>query len=206
MGCRCSRRFRRSRCGAKVGPSHQLRQGERPLFVSACAVLGPPYARLVELVIILLVVGALLLLAESVLPGMIAGLAGACCLAAAVIEGYVQFGTKTGNLILLGVLAGLVVGFWLWLKYFPDSRVAKVFISRKVVGEIGTEKPELLDQTGTALSALRPAGTAIINGKRVDVVTEGQMIDPGTPVRVVAVEGMRVVVRQFNQTPTNTAK
>ena len=159
-----------------------------------------------ELVIILLVAGALLLLAESVLPGMIAGLAGACCLAAAVIEGYVQFGTKTGNLILLGVLAGLVVGFWLWLKYFPDSRVAKVFISRKVVGEIGTEKPELLDQTGTALSALRPAGTAVINGKRVDVVTEGQMIDPGTPVRVVAVEGMRVVVRQFNQTPTNTAK
>jgi len=160
----------------------------------------------VELVIILLVAGALLLLAESVLPGMIAGLAGACCLAAAVIEGYVQFGTKTGNLILLGVLAGLVVGFWLWLKYFPDSRVAKVFISRKVVGEIGTEKPELLDQTGTALSALRPAGTAIINGKRVDVVTEGQMIDPGTPVRVVAVEGMRVVVRQFNQTQTNTTK
>ena len=159
-----------------------------------------------ELVIILLVAGALLLLAESVLPGMIAGLAGACCLAAAVIEGYVQFGTKTGNLILLGVLAGLVVGFWLWLKYFPDSRVAKVFISRKVVGEIGTEKPELLDQTGTALSPLRPAGTAIINGKRVDVVTEGQMIDPGTPVRVVAVEGMRVVVRQFNQTQTNTTK
>jgi len=64
----------------------------------------------------------------------------------------------------------------------------------------------LLDQTGTALSALRPAGTAVINGKRVDVVTEGQMIDPGTPVRVVAVEGMRVVVRQFNQTQTNTAK
>ena len=159
-----------------------------------------------ELILILLVAGALLLLAESVLPGMIAGLAGACCLVTAVIEGYVRFGAKTGNLILLGVLAGLVAGFWLWLKYFPDSRVAKVFISRKVVGEIGTEKPELLDQTGTALSPLRPAGTAIINGKRVDVVTEGQMIDPGTPVRVVAVEGMRVVVRQFNQTPTNTTK
>ena len=159
-----------------------------------------------ELVLILLVAGALLLLAESVLPGMIAGLAGACCLVAAVIEGYIRFGAKTGNLILLGVLAGLVVGFWLWLKYFPDSRIAKVFISRKVVGEIGTEKPELLDQTGTALSALRPAGTAVINGKRVDVVTEGQMIDPGTPVRVVAVEGMRVVVRQFNQTQTNTTK
>lgn len=200
MDCRCSQ------CGAEVKLFHQRRQGGRHCPVSACAVLGPPYAGRVELVIILLVAGALLLLAESVLPGMIAGLAGACCLVAAVIEGYVRFGAKTGNLILLGVLAGLVAGFWLWLKYFPDSRVAKVFISRKVVGEIGTEKPELLDQTGTALSALRPAGTAVINGKRVDVVTEGQMIDPGAPVRVVAVEGMRVVVRQFNQTPTNTTQ
>ena len=159
-----------------------------------------------ELILILLAAGALLLFAESVLPGMIAGLAGACRLIAAVVEGYVRFGARTGNLILFGVLAGLVFGFWLWLKYFPNSRMAKVFISRKVVGEIGTEKPELLDQTGTALSALRPAGTAVINGKRVDVVTEGQMIDPGAPVRVIAVEGMRVVVRQFNQSPTNTIK
>jgi membrane-bound serine protease (ClpP class) len=35
----------------------------------------------------------------------------------------------------------------------------------------------------------------LIGGKRVDVVTEGGMIDPGTPLKVVAVEGMRVVVR-----------
>jgi len=200
MGCP------RSRCGAEVNLAHPFRLRTQSLSVSACAVLRRPYSGRVEPVIILLVVGALLLLAESVLPGMIAGLVGACCLVAAVIEGYVRFGARTGNLILFGVLAGLVFGFWLWLKYFPNSRVAKVFISRNVVGEIGTEKPELLDQTGTALSALRPAGTAVINGKRVDVVTEGQMIDPGTPVRVVAVEGMRVVVRQFNQTQTNTTK
>jgi membrane-bound serine protease (ClpP class) len=42
---------------------------------------------------------------------------------------------------------------------------------------------------------LRPSGAAVINDKRVDVVTEGPFIDRGTPVRVVAVEGMRVVVR-----------
>jgi len=41
---------------------------------------------------------------------------------------------------------------------------------------------------------LRPAGMALINGRRVDVVTEGAMIERDTPVRVVAVEGMRVVV------------
>lgn len=159
-----------------------------------------------ELVVILLVVGALLLLAESILPGMIAGVLGACCLAAGVIEGYVQFGPRIGNLILLGVLVGLLVGFWLWLKFFPDSRVAKVFISRQVVGEIGTERPELLEQIGTALTPLRPAGTVVINGKRVDVVTEGQMIERGAPVKVVAVEGLRVVVRQLNQTQPHPTK
>ena len=151
-----------------------------------------------ELVLTLLVVGALLLVAESVLPGLIAGIAGCCCLVIGVVEGYVQFGARTGNLVLVGVLAGLAVGFWLWVKYFPESRLARLFISSQVSGDIGTERPELLERTGEALTPLRPAGTAVIDGKRVDVVTEGQMIERGTPVRVIAVEGLRVVVREFS--------
>jgi membrane-bound serine protease (ClpP class) len=151
-----------------------------------------------ELVLTLLVVGTLLLVAESVLPGLIAGIAGCCCLIIGVVEGYLKFGARTGNLISIAVLAGLAVGFGLWVKYFPESRLAKIFISSQVSGDIGTERPELLEQTGTALTPLRPAGTAVIDGKRVDVVTEGQMIERGTAVRVIAVEGLRVVVREFN--------
>jgi membrane-bound serine protease (ClpP class) len=148
------------------------------------------------LVITLLVVGVLLILAETVLPGMIAGIVGLGCLIAGVVQGYSEFGVQTGNLILMGMLLGLIAGFWLWVRYFPDSRAARAFVSHKAVGEIGTEKPELLNQTGTALTPLRPAGTAVLQGKRVDVVTEGQMIERGAAVKVVAVEGMRVVVRQ----------
>ncbi len=146
-------------------------------------------------VITLLLVGALLLLAETVLPGMIAGIVGFCCVLAGVIEGYVEFGAHTGNFILLLVLVISVIGFSLWLKYFPDSRFAKIFISHRVSGEIGAGRPELLHEKGAAFTRLRPAGTAVIKGRRVDVVSEGQMIDAGTPVQVVAVEGMRVVVR-----------
>jgi membrane-bound serine protease (ClpP class) len=146
-------------------------------------------------VITLLVAGALLVLAETVLPGLIAGAIGLCCLVAGVVEGYVQFGERPGNLILLVVLVGAVAGFCLWLKFFPDSRTARLFVSHSVSGEIGTDRPELLRQTGTAFTQLRPSGTAIINGKRVDVVTEGQLIESGAPIQVVAVEGMRVIVR-----------
>ena len=59
----------------------------------------------------------------------------------------------------------------------------------------------MLHQTGTAFTQLRPCGTALINGRRVDVVTEGSLIEKGTPVKVVALEGMRVVVREATTAP-----
>jgi membrane-bound serine protease (ClpP class) len=149
----------------------------------------------VETVIVLLVVGVVLLLLETVLPGMIAGIAGLICLVAGLVVSYRQFSLQTANLITLSVVLGLVVGTLAWLRYLPESRFGKVFVSEQTVGDIGTERPELLHQAGTAMTHLRPSGTAVIRGERVDVVTEGPHVQRGAPIRVVAVEGMRVVVR-----------
>jgi len=55
---------------------------------------------------------------------------------------------------------------------------------------------ELLGRVGAALSPLRPAGIATIDGVRVDVVSDGGFIDAGTPIEVTRVEGNRVVVRR----------
>ncbi|MBE0541816.1 MAG: hypothetical protein IH623_10560 [Verrucomicrobia bacterium] len=148
------------------------------------------------LIIILLVVGAILMFIETFLPGLITGILGFLCWVAAVILGYTQFGLQTGNLILGGVLAGLIVGVLCWLKFFPESRVARRFTSRSAVGELGLDKPELVNCTGVTITQLRPSGTAFINGKRVDVVTEGGLIEQGASIRVMAVEGLRVVVRE----------
>ena len=52
----------------------------------------------------------------------------------------------------------------------------------------------LLHQTGTTLSPLRPAGFARIDGKKVDVVTRGEMLDANCPIKVLEVTGNRVVV------------
>lgn len=54
---------------------------------------------------------------------------------------------------------------------------------------------ELEGRTGTALTALRPSGTAEIDGERVDVITAGEFIERGQAVRVVRVRGSRVEVR-----------
>ena len=54
---------------------------------------------------------------------------------------------------------------------------------------------ELAALAGKSLSPLRPAGVTLIDGQRVDVVTNGEFIEPETEVEVVAGEGSRVVVR-----------
>jgi len=151
-----------------------------------------------ELVLTLLIVGAILLLLETVLPGMVAGIVGGCCLLAGVVLGYWEFGAQTGTYISFGVAAAVVGGFCVWARVFPRTRFGRTFISTRVVGEMGGEKSSLLHQTGTAFTQLRPSGTALINGLRVDVVTEGSLIEKGTPLQVVAIEGMRVVVRALH--------
>jgi membrane-bound serine protease (ClpP class) len=156
------------------------------------------------LIITLLVLGALLMFLETLLPGMIAGIIGVLCWVAGVILGYQTYGFRTGNLILGGVMVAWVIGVFCWLKFFPGSRIARVFISRGTVGELGVARPELLHCTGMAITPLRPSGAALINGKRVDVVTEGAMVDQGASIKVVAVEGMRVVVREAAQSTTSS--
>jgi len=147
------------------------------------------------LIIALLALGAVLLFLETLLPGLVAGIIGFICLVAAVVLGYQEYGYQTGTFLLAGVLVGLVAGVWCWLKFFPESRMARKFISDRTVGELGVDRPELLNADGEALTELRPSGTARINGERVDVVAETGLIERGTRVKVVAVEGVRVVVR-----------
>jgi membrane-bound serine protease (ClpP class) len=54
----------------------------------------------------------------------------------------------------------------------------------------------LLGQVGTTLSLLRPAGLAKFGERFIDVVTEGDFIDPGIAIQVIEVEGTRVVVKR----------
>ncbi|MNC78018.1 hypothetical protein D3C75_1301300 [compost metagenome] len=58
------------------------------------------------------------------------------------------------------------------------------------------EKLSLVGASGVSITPLRPAGTASLNGERVDVVTEGSFIAAGASISVIKVEGGRVVVKE----------
>lgn len=66
-------------------------------------------------------------------------------------------------------------------------------------GFVPVEKLSLLGTTGTSITPLRPSGTAMIGGERVDVVTEGSFISANAPVSVIKVEGGRIVVKEIKE-------
>jgi membrane-bound serine protease (ClpP class) len=61
----------------------------------------------------------------------------------------------------------------------------------------GSVPPSLTGARGVALSDLRPGGFALIDGARVDVVTEGDYLPAGTGIEIIMDEGYRRVVRRF---------
>ncbi len=54
---------------------------------------------------------------------------------------------------------------------------------------------DLRGQRGIALSYLRPSGVALIGGKRLDVIAEGEFIAAQTPIEVVEARGSRILVK-----------
>ena len=87
----------------------------------------------------------------------------------------------------------------------PDSKWAKLTtLSHEARAEDGFTASSdpfraLIGARGTAASALRPSGTAIVEGRRVSVQTSGQFIAAGAAIEVVSAEGSRVVVKEADQ-------
>lgn len=149
------------------------------------------------LVILLLIVGAILLMIEAILPGMVAGLIGCACIAGGIYVAYDQLGPQTGSVVMFSSLIALGVGFVAWLIYFPKSKAGKVFVSSSAIAGEADDRSALLGTHGICSTRLNPSGFAIINGKKYDVVAQVGLLEPETPVEVVNVSGNRIVVRSL---------
>jgi membrane-bound serine protease (ClpP class) len=151
--------------------------------------------------VVLFVAGIVLLIAEMFVPSFgILGILGI----AAIISGVVMAAFDTENaLISLGisfVLAVIVVA--VVAKVFKRRGVWNKFILRDSLNDESgyvshDSKEHLFGAVGTAVTPLRPAGTAEFWDEKIDVVTEGDFIEANCPVKVVKVEGNRVIVKRI---------
>jgi len=152
-----------------------------------------------EWIVLLLVVGLVLVVVEVFLPSGLFGVAGGLCLIVAIAITYSDYGVAAGTWLLGGVILATLIGLILWVKFFPKTATGRRMMLNQTSGNVAPEQDfaALLQKRGVARSHLRPSGIAEIEGRRVDVVSEGGMIPPDTEVQVVAVDGTKIVVRKI---------
>jgi len=152
----------------------------------------------VTLPLILLGIGLLLIMAEVLIPslGLLGGLA-AISLIGSVVLAW-QESPDLGQNFLIAVCVLVPIMIMLGLKLLPKSPFTKFLVADGFSFEDGAVTDErdkdLMGKRGLVEAPLRPAGTARIAGRRVDVVTRGEMIESGVWVEVISLSGNRVEV------------
>lgn len=150
----------------------------------------------------------LLALEVFVIPGFgIAGVLGIAALLGALLLSLIGAGdtatviVAAAGRVVVAMLVALVTGLVL-LRFIPRLPFARRMILQTELGSGpahgSAPRSDLrwLGQQGRASSVLRPAGIAEIGGERVDVVSDGELIEPGAPIEVTQVDGNRIVVRR----------
>jgi membrane-bound ClpP family serine protease len=160
------------------------------------------------LAFVLIAVGLLLMAAELLLPthGILFGLGLAAELIGVILSFGAGFSTGVTTLTLMVVVVPLLTSVMLYL--WPKTSLGKRLILQRpddddtVANMPATiELERLRGRFGRAVSPLRPCGVVEFDGKRVDTITDGEMIEPKSWVRCVDIKGGRVIVRAVPAPP-----
>lgn len=149
--------------------------------------------------IVIFLVGLICLIIEMFTPnfGVVGGIglvlltAGILVTAKTPLEAVIMF---IMLLAIVGVMLSVV------LHSATKGRLSKTLILKeslnKEAGFIGTEDLEyFIGREGITSTVLRPSGTAIFDGLKLDVVSEGEFIPKGSKVKIVQVSGRRIAVK-----------
>lgn len=156
--------------------------------------------------IICLVIGLVMLVIELFTPGI--GAAGATGLVAliAVVVMQLGWGNPRVALYIIAISLLIIILALIWIiRSLQRGRLSKSFLvlNEQVDGtsvpDVASAKSDLVGKSGVALTPLRPAGIAEIEGKRVDVMTDGAFLAKGCRVTVLKAEGMHILVSEAEE-------
>lgn len=161
------------------------------------------------LALLLLALGLALIVAETLIPSF--GLLGTLAGIAIVAGGYVAFRIDVDHGLTYLLVSGVLIPFSVMagFKILPRSPLARVLMARGASFEDGraTDRrdDDLVGAEGVVEAQLRPSGVARIEGRRVDVMSRGSLVEKGTRVRVVEAAANRVVVVPLTSLETPSA-
>lgn len=160
------------------------------------------------LAIVLLLLAMALVTLELMIPSFgLLSLMAAASYAFAIAEAFDYGATFGWTIVGVGILL-LPIALALGLRLLPKTPIGRRLLLEGPQpeniqrGTLAPERASLLGRTGTALTDLRPAGTALFDSERLDVVSDGPFVPKGTQVTIVAVQGLRSVVRPVSSDST----
>ncbi|MFO8085952.1 MAG: NfeD family protein [Desulfobacterales bacterium] len=156
--------------------------------------------------VILQLAGVGIIIAEIIIPsGGILSILAVGVFAYSLYLVFTNISIAAGAVLLIVDLVTIPVLIIIGIKFL--ARSSFVTLRQTLSREQGvTSQSEDMDQykgvEGLALTDLRPAGMALLNDRRTDVVTRGEYLDKGTPVVVIKITGNQIVVKRQTQTHT----
>ena len=159
------------------------------------------------LAMLCLLIGLLLVCAEFFIPsGGLIGVLAAVVIVAALWFAHSAFADSRPALwyaflalVLVSVPAS-VMGMFRYIR--TTERGQELFLEAPSAADLapfdeaGRRLNELVGQFGTAVSDLKPSGIARVAGQRLDVVSEGTLVEAGQLIKVLSVRGVFLVVRE----------
>jgi len=104
--------------------------------------------------------------------------------------------TRALTMVSGAVLASAATMFFV-ARRLPSTRFGRALVLDSAISVSAQPDVDYTGAIGVTATALRPAGVAELDGRRVDVVSEGGFIEPGVRVRVIRVDGPAVVVAKI---------
>ena len=152
--------------------------------------------------VLLQLVGVGVIIAEFIIPsGGLLSLTAVGVFAYSLFHVFTTVSPEAGTVFVAVDIVMIPVSVLVGIKLLASSPVAlrKTLSSDNGVTSQDPSLQELPGKDGITVTRLRPAGKALIDGKRFDVVSMGDFIEKDTAVVVTAVEGNRIVVKNRNE-------
>lgn len=151
-------------------------------------------------IVLLFLTGALLLAAEVVLPGAIAGIIGGAALLLGSILAYLEFGVTVGSVATFAALLLVAAMLYVELVWLPRTKVGRAMVVEATIGGQSQPPPasnEVVGEVATALTMLAPSGFVEIAGRRYEAFCRSGLVPRGTQLKVVGVDNFRLIVSEI---------
>lgn len=141
-------------------------------------------------------IGCILIFLEMIIPGFgLPGISGIIFVTLGIILSAenIYIGLIS---ISISLIIGFIISFLFLKKGFTNKFFQKIILNNKINSYSHKNNTKLKGLTGIAFTDLRPSGIVKIHNEKINVITEGDYIKKGSNVKIIKVEGFKIIVRK----------